>query len=313
MVGEMGARRVSILAAVFAVVGLLGGVTAVTASAESLPEFGRCLPAETTKETKKNGTEKTVYHGKFSSKTCLRPSAKGTGKWEWYPGPGTANHFYGIGEEPVLETPAGEKIECSIAVFSGEYTGVKSLKGSIDFEGCNVSSSNQTCQSETALNGGTIDAKSEFTGELGQIGPGTREPVVGWLFKPSSGTTMYEFYCGAFPTVTEPFPSVESRWTVEGSVIGTLLRKAFYTGDLNKMSKVAVMKFAQSHGVQSPSSFEGGSPAQMSATIIDLKKVPPTTTTEDLGFETVAENGSGTGESRENPEVEEPSEVKTRP
>jgi hypothetical protein len=300
------------MTAIIVVAGLIAGMTATGASA-ALPEFGRCLPAESTTVISKSGKEKVVFHGKYSNKGCTHLNHHAKGHYEWNPGPGPKNHFFGIGEEPepLLETTGGEKIICGTAQFIGEYTGPKSMNVSVTLAGCNTAKSNKTCQTESSINGGEITPKTGFVGELGQVKADPKKPTVGWLIKPKEGTTMWEFYCGDFPTPTEPLPSIETKWTVEGSVIGVVLKKAFFGSNLNKMNKISAVGFTQSHGVQSPTSFEGGSPTEMKATIINVKKFPPTTVTEQLGFETVAELGSGTGESHENPEVEEPSEIKT--
>jgi hypothetical protein len=110
----------------------LCAVTAAGASAE-LPELGRCVKVEGTVQGKK-----TVYAGGYTNKSCVKRSATKKGKYEFLPGPGAEDHFYGIGEEPepILETVGGKQIECSEMIVKGEYTGAKTEKAEVSFGGC---------------------------------------------------------------------------------------------------------------------------------------------------------------------------------
>lgn len=281
-------------------VGILTACWAVFAIASSsasaaLPELGRCLPVEGVREGKK-----TVYHGAYKGKTCQKASTNGRGRYEFYPGPGTKNHFYGLAEEPepVLETVGGAKVSCGVIVFKGEYTGPKTEKVAITFAGCEEGAlgSQKYCQSNPAKEG-EIEGAQTFEGELGLIAAGAK-PVVGWDIKGSG--PMFTFTCGKLPEVS----SVQ---TIEGSVIG-ILSKGFFGTDINKMSLHSVIKYTAVKGHQSPEEFEGGLPDVLTTT----KLAGVTQTKEQTGLETVEETESGLGESHANPEVEEPLEVKTK-
>ncbi|HEY2251472.1 MAG TPA: hypothetical protein VGH74_10450, partial [Planctomycetaceae bacterium] len=104
---------------------------AASASAE-IPELGRCQKVTPVEEGKKK-----IYSGQFNGKACLKKNPRGKGHYEFLPGPGANNKFYGVAtEETEFETTGGIKISCSVAIFKGEYTGAKTLKTKISLSGC---------------------------------------------------------------------------------------------------------------------------------------------------------------------------------
>jgi hypothetical protein len=269
-----------------------GAIAAGSASAE-LPELGRCVKVEGTVVGKK-----TVYGGGYTNKSCIRSSSTKKGKYEFLPGPGTANHFYGIGEEPepILETVGGKKIECSEMIVKGEYTGPKTEKAEVSFGGCQTGTEPvRECQTNPT-DEGVITETGAFEGELGVITAGAK-PIVGWDLKREG--TGFVFECGVPPQGV----TLE---TLEGSVIGEL-HKGFFGSDINKMSLYSQLRYRAVKGLQTPEAFEGKAKDVLTSKIVE----GVTTSTEQTGLTTTQENQSGLGESSENPENREPLEVKT--
>jgi hypothetical protein len=270
----------------------LSGLAAGSASAE-LPELGRCVKVEGTTVGKK-----TVYSGAYTNKSCIKSSPTKKGKYEFLPGPGAENHFYGIGEEPepIIETVGGKKIECSEMVVEGEYTGAKTETAKVSFGGCVTGTEPiRDCQTNPVKEG-VIEATGSFEGELGVIADGAK-PTVGWDLKREG--VAFTFECGIPPQgVTAE--------TIEGSVIGELHR-GFFGSDINKMSLYSQLRYRAAKGLQLPEAFEGKAKDVLTSKIVEGL----TTSTEQTGLTTTQENSSGLGEPNENPENREPLEVKT--
>lgn len=288
-------RRIRTTAGVLlATIAVLASFAAANASAE-LPELGRCVKVEGVQEGKK-----TVYSGAYTGKTCVHKSATKKGKYEFLPGPGPANHFYGIGEEPEpkLETTGGALVECSEMVVEGEYTGPKTLKAKVSFGGCQTGTETvRECQTNPVKEG-VIEATGGFEGELGVI-KGGEKPTVGWDLKREGGGPAFVFQCGIPPQTV----SLE---TIEGSVIGPLAH-GFFGGDVNKMSEYAVLKYKAVKGLQQPEMFEGAEKDVLTTTTV----TGLTTTKEQTGLTTKVEARSGLGAPIEEPANREALEVKT--
>jgi hypothetical protein len=289
-------RRMRITASVaLATAGVLCSLAAASASAE-VPELGRCVKAEGVQQGKK-----TVYSGAYKGKNCTRLNPTGKGKYEFLPGPGVADHFRGIGEEPepIIETVGGAQVECSEEIVEGEYTGPKTEKAKVSFGGCQTGTETvRECQTNPASEG-VVEGTGTFEGELGVIKAGAK-PTVGWDLKREGGGPDFVFECGVPPQTTL---SVE---TIEGSVIGTLSR-AFFGSDINKMSEYSALKYKASKGHQLPEMFEGAPQDVLSTkTVSGL-----TSTTEQTGLTTTVESRSGLGEPIEDPANQEKLEVKT--
>jgi hypothetical protein len=289
-------RRMRITGSVLlAALVVLCSLAAASASAE-LPELGRCVKIEGVVTGKK-----TVYNGAYRGKTCTATNKTNKGKYEFLPGPGPANHFYGIGEEPepVLETTAGRKIECSEEILEGEYTGPKTLKAKISFGGCSTGSEpRRNCQTNPVTEG-QIEGGGTFEGTLGTI-TNAAKPVVGWDIKREGGGASFTFECGIPPQGL-------TAETIEGSVIAPLA-KGFFGTDINKMSEYATLKYRQKKGLQSPEMFEGGAKDVLSTTLVEGLAAP---VTEQTGLETTVEARSGLGAPIEEPANREFLEVKT--
>jgi hypothetical protein len=291
-------RRLRIMGSVMLAGASLAGALSTANASAALPELGRCLPVEGVKEGKK-----TVFHGAYTDRGCTHPvkAGHGNGKYEFTAGPGAENKFSGIANEPepVLETTGGTKIECSVMIVKGEYTGAKTEKANVSLGGCQTGSgtSVKECQTNPAKEG-EIEGSGEFEGELGTIASGS-SPTVGWDLKRSGPEFAYECAkTGEVPVL----------YTVEGSVIGVLTR-GFYGTDVNKMSIYAAIKYKQAHGKQEPESFEG-----MPQDVFTTTSVSGLVTQkEQTGLATTDETTSGKGEPIEEPANQEPLEVKTKP
>jgi hypothetical protein len=270
----------------------LGTMAFASVAAAATPEIGRCVLLE---KTQLEGDKKPRFHGGFG-KNCTRPNANHHGKYEWLPGPGPANHFFAVADEPepVLETVGGARIECSIMSWEGEYTGAKSLKISKFFlQGC--TSNGKGCQQNPAKEG-EIEV-TEIEGELGGL-KGPKGLEAAWDLKKSG--TWQTFTCG-----TTENPTIEQ---LEGSVIGVVKKDPF--GDLNRMSRESVINFVQAHGKQEPESFEGMPPDVLSTIAI---KIPSGMTTEQTGLEALVESASGLGKPVEEEQNREKLEIRTKP
>jgi hypothetical protein len=282
-------KRITIVGACLIASAGLGAGGAATAAAEP-PEVGRCVLAESTQEGKK-----TIYHGTYASPHCTRVRPAHDGKYEWLPGPGANNKFFGEGEDPVFETVSGVTVSCGAALEKGEYTGAKTEKLTITFEICE-DAAKRPCQTSPAHEG-------EFTG-LGTL-EGTLAYVnsakhrAGWDLKPEgSSKVLFTYYCGKLPEVLH---------TVEGSVIGEV-KAGFFRSDINKMGLHGAVKYKATRGKQLPEAFEG----QPTDTLTTAASGLETKAAEQTGLTMPLETISGLGEPIESEANQEQLEVKTK-
>ena len=205
----------------------------------SLPEVGRCV---------KVGTG-----GKYKYKSCVVPSAKGNGAYEWLPGPGAKSKFTVAIGEVELETVGKAKVSCGFSELTGEWTGGKTASVNLRFQGCLITGTAKSCQSQpnqpaqittsTFFEGEEIPTPIE--GELGYIKKPPM-PQVGLDLKPKQDSpNVLSFSCGGSLGGETPEP-----WTVGGSVIGRI-RPLAVMGTAIKMNYKAV------GGKQLPEFFEG--------------------------------------------------------
>lgn len=267
----------------------LAVVGAASASAE-LPELGRCVAVEGVQEGKK-----TVYSGAYGAPTCLHQKPGHNGKYEWEPGPGANNKFFGFAEEPVLETVGGQKVSCAAGLFKGEYTGPKTEKLTATFEICE-DAAKRPCQTTPAKEG-VITEGGTLEGDLAYID--ASKTTVGWDLEHEGGSgAMLTYYCGKLP---------ETVHTVEGSVIGQV-KHGFFGNDLNHMSKKATIVYKAVKGKQLPEAFEGQPSDTLTTTTLGLETRP----NEQTGLTTLLETVSGEGEDIPNEEIQEPLEIKAK-
>jgi hypothetical protein len=270
-------------------VGALAFAAAAAASASAEPpELGRCVPVEPVQEGKKM-----VYHGGYTSKTCVRKKATMKGHYEFLPGPGAKNKFTGVAiePEPILETVNGSKILCSDIVFKGEYTGPKTEKVMVLFSGCE-NAIHQTCQTNPTTEG-EIESEA-LEGELGVISKAKAVPTIGWDLKRSG--TLATYSCGKLPEAIE---------MLEGSVIGTV--KGGANSNLDRMNIESIIAFKETAGKQLPEAFEGQPNDTLTTTSTGLK-----TTKEQTGLLGTDEQESGLGEPSETEANQEPLEIKAK-
>jgi hypothetical protein len=281
--------RIRIAGACVALV-LTVGATSATVAAAEVPELGRCVKVEPVKEGKKN-----VFKGAYGGANCLKLKANHKGSYEFLPGPGPNNKYFGETNEPepVLETVGGKKITCVSAEFKGEYTGAKTESVTVGFSGCETPA-HATCQSNPAVPE-EIVALQAFDGELAAITTGGKKPSVGWDLKHEGA--LFTIECGKAPEV----PVLE---TIEGSVIGEVA--AGPLSNLDRMNIESVVKYKQKAGKQLPEAFEGRASDTLVTNFVAEK------TSEQTGLTATEEELSGLGEPIEKPENQEPLEIKAK-
>jgi hypothetical protein len=247
-------RRASALGVALAAITLLIAVGATSASA-ALPEVGRCVKTEGTKEGKK-----TIYSAKYQNKKCTVESAGGnTGKYEWSEVAEKEIETIAFMAGMTFETEGGRTISCNNHIAFGAFTGPKTESWTFSLRNCEDSGTKTPCQSflpEKQLNEtGRIDSE-ELVGELGYINKAGKngKPEIGWEFKPKTGNILFFFECGTTPLTG-------TKVTVEGSFIGQIKK-------VNKMLEEAHSYYRGAGGKQIPESFEGGAPATMTATFL---------------------------------------------
>jgi hypothetical protein len=268
----------------------LGAAAVAGVASAEPPEVGRCVEVEGVKEGKK-----TVYSGGYASAHCTRTKPLHNGKYEWLPGPGPKNKFFGEGEEPLFETVGAQTLYCSSMTEKGEYTGPKAMKLKLGYQLCE-DGAKRPCQT-TPAHAGEIEAVETLEGTLAYI-DGTKK-TAGWDLKPEGGSgALFTYYCGTLP---------ESIHTVEGSVIGQA-KKGFFVGDLNKMSKHGAVAYKATRGKQLPEAFEGLAADTLTTTTTGLETRSP----EQTGLTTVEETVSGEGKDIEDEENQEALELRTK-
>jgi hypothetical protein len=202
----------------------------------ALPEFGRCVKVPGTKVGKF-----IIYHGGYTFSDCIEENGIHGGPYEWLPGPGPEKKFTGASGAATLATTGGLTVKCSASTSAGEYTGTKAATATVTFTGCARGGSGQACQSAGHAGGEIVT--NQLDGRLGFITDTwtiTTGPVTSVGLDLKHEPTLITAECG----------SAKVALAVSGSVIGAL-----NTND-RMVSKVA-LKFAASHGAQSPEAFEG--------------------------------------------------------
>jgi len=255
-----------------------GALDASGAAAE-LPEIGRCVKLEGTKEG-----HKAKFSGKYSNKKCTTLSSTSTGKFEWMPGAGEEKSFESPGTlEPVtLETAGGKAVECKNSKQFGEYLGPNTEKDEISLYECTLNTTGETCQSlrpeETppTAEPGTIISQA-LEGKLGYIKKAPFKPQIGWEYKAKTGPFLFIFECGSTPLVTMDV-------SIEGAFISPIIRPVDRMVEEYKLHSVATK------GTQTPEMFEGGSKATLTATFLELSAAKATT--EAIGFSAPEEEQS---------------------
>ncbi len=218
-------------------------VQAVKAQA-ALPEVGRCVVAESTGEGKGK-----VFHGAYEDKGCTTEVLGHEGKYEWITGAAKAK-FTAKSGLSTLEGAGGAAVACKSSSVAGEYTGPKTVSGSVTFKGCKTVAGKEACQSNGAAAGEMV--ADGLTGGLGfiQDEQTTSGLLVSVGVDLSNGSTLLSAQCGG----------VKETLVVNGSVIASVAK-------IDAMSKTFTLTYAASAGKQSPEQFEGGSKDTLTATL----------------------------------------------
>jgi hypothetical protein len=237
----MGGRLGVVAACAVAVATAIGAGSISVASAETAPEFGRCVKAAAVKEE-----GKLVFHGAFTKATCLEESPTHTGHFEWEPGvvktgvkislKPVAKDFF-EGAEELL------KVECTNETGSGTISGPKTVGGIVlTLTGC-----------ELFRGAGSLGACSAPGHAAGELQTSTLNGTIGWQNKAKKLVAL-----SLSPVGTETFMAVECPGTEFTAFTGEVLGQAH----ADAMSASAPLVFKQHLGNQSPEGFEGG-PAEV--------------------------------------------------
>jgi len=213
----------------------VGALAVSSASAVTLPEFGKCLPVAA-------GST-----GHYGGANCITVATTKPGKYEWTAvSASEALEFAGLGGETKLATAGHPTITCTTSTFVGHYTGAKTALVTMSLQQCQ-NPLHQVCQSGSTA--GAIEALP-LEGELGFVKLEEAKAVVGLDLKPQAPLTEIAAYtCGG---------STESA-RIEGSVIAK-------AKPIDKMTRETNLLFAATFGHQVPESFEGGPTDTLSTT-----------------------------------------------
>jgi streptogramin lyase len=192
------------------------------------PEFGRCAKVAHEREG-----AKTVYHGGFTSSTCLSTNAAKVGKYEWHSGVSQAP-FTLTAAAATLETASGANVTCSAEDGGGRYSGVKEVsRVVVRFFGCE--SSGQKCTTPELTEGDLESTTLE--GELGWEAK-ARKKVALDLYPIGKTGPFLEYRCGGAAPIT---------------VTGSILVRV--TADKMKVS--SPLKYRATRSFQEPQHLEG--------------------------------------------------------
>jgi hypothetical protein len=194
------------MVAVFAISALAASV----ASAATPPEF-------------KPWCYKKGPGSKYASKAKCEKSEASTGEWERI-------HFTSTSGAALLETTAGDKVECTSDTDEGELTGSKADTVTVHFKGCKAFGA--PCQS------GAVAEEIVTKPMVSLLGFIKKATEVGIALSPETGTALAEFECAGVPIL------------VKGSVIGKIT-------PLKTKTTIFTLTFTQTGGVQSPTKLEG--------------------------------------------------------
>jgi hypothetical protein len=230
-------------------------IIASSASAVTLPEFGRCVKVA-------RGTG--VYRGA----ACVTKETGTLGTYNWVPASSSEKQtFTGSGLESTFTSAGHPTIKCLAANFTGEYTGPKTASVTIEFQAC-VNSLEQQCQSNPQNKSEikTLPLEAEVGFIKNQVVEGKPIIVAGLDLKPTPPLTdlaMYE--CGG----GGPNESAH----LQGSVIGSIK-------PINKMTTEQKLSYlVRKSGEQYPEQFEGGLKDTLSTTFtagLESTTVPTT-------------------------------------
>jgi hypothetical protein len=206
------------------------------------PEFGRCVkvPAEKV-------AGKTVYHGWFTTASCLARSSTQTSKFEWISGAVKTGFTTALSPtvKAVFETTKKKKVSCSGEKATGTITSAKTLGNVvIHFTGCYFGGNEGELRCTTAGHAEGELETSPLEGALAVervvVKEGKETRFVGVDLHPANRAGAFlQYTCAG-----------ASQATISGSVIGPLT--------MSKMETFATFKHTASAGKQQPERFPGG-------------------------------------------------------
>ena len=196
------------------------------------PGTGTLREGEATKEGRK-----TVYHGKYTDKTCTRESSKTSGKYEWSPGPGTEQSSKPRNVEPgTLQTTGGNTIACADSKQFGEFLAPRRPRPKSASTNArktraeNRARASRPEESPPTPEEGTI-ISNPAEAEVGLVSGGSK-PKVGWSYKAKTGSALFQVRCGKTT-------GLGTKVTIEGSFIGVVSKVVDRMGEEDKMRYTA--------------------------------------------------------------------------
>jgi hypothetical protein len=184
---------VTTTATAIANVGLETTKSCTTDVGGSPPDLGRCVPAASEKVGKK-----TVYHGTFTTATCVKPS-KRAGRYEWKSGVGGAHFTSSAPTNVALETIKGARVSCTGEVSTGEYRSPRTVRAVIlKFTGCGLVSSGAKCTSPSAAAGEIVTKPLEGALGIDTLGKKPATNKIGVDLYPAGNVGPFmEFSCAS--------------------------------------------------------------------------------------------------------------------
>jgi len=206
-----------------------------------LPEIGRCTAAAPVTEG-----GQTVYQGAYTDNKCTKVAPEHAGGYEWSAGPAAKEAVSGSFGAVKLEAADKVAVKCTAGTATGTVDDSKQISEVLTFTGCEISSTNASCQSATDP-AGEIRTVT-LAGEVGVIKAGSK-PSVGLDLAPTNGARVLAQFSCAGQAVS-----------LSGSVIAPI-------SSTDKPSLSFKLAYKGKKGTQSPEGFEGASKDRLSWSI----------------------------------------------
>ncbi len=217
------------------------------------PEFGRCVKIA-------------GKSGEYADSKCTKhEEGESGGKYEWLSGPGAANKFTTSGGASVFfETREGYSGSCASVTGAGEYVSGgddKHLTATYEWAGCKVISSpngvinGASCQSAERPAGDVVS--SPLVGEVGWENKAKKATAL--LLEPAEGAgdVFSRWECGGFDFAT----------TTHGRGLLVPIKN-------DAMKGSETLKYKEKKGIQVPSTWHVGEPAEETTFLEDNEPIP---------------------------------------
>lgn len=204
------------------------------------PDFGRCVKVPAEKQR-----TKAIYHGRFTTGTCVAMSPTMSGKYEWDPGV-VKTHFSTMLKEGTVtfETVKKVKLTCKAESGAGTYSGTKEVADTVlRLAGCE--SLGERCTTP-GLAEGELETK-------------TLEGTLGWKVKTTKRVALDLYPVGKTGVVME--------YRCIGGVPIALSGSILVPVTVDKMLGTTTLKYKASKGKQKPEAFEGESAGVLTASL----------------------------------------------